>query len=400
MRMLFIHERFGALAGAEANVLATASELKRRGHDLGILHGPRTGQAEAAWEETFGARFPLAAQDTSLAVNAALESFQPDLAYVHKLADLQALRALSSAGLPRVRMVHDHDLCCMRSSKYFYFTRRICTRASSPFCLFRCGAALARKRNGGFPLKWVSYASKKKELQLNRQFDRLIVNSHYMRAELMRNRFPAGKIELHVPVPPDGGPEFHSSFSDRNVIVYAGQIVRGKGVDVLLEALARVRAPFECMVLGDGNHRSACEQLSRKLGLADRVKFRGYVRSEELRDYYRDCSVVVMSSVWPEPFGMVGIEAMRYGLPVVAFDAGGIKEWLMDGRNGFLVPWMDRVAYAARVESLLNDKTLARQLGEAGRQLVSEHYDFSRYITGLEDLFARVVAETRGKVTA
>jgi glycosyltransferase involved in cell wall biosynthesis len=400
MRILFVHERFGALAGAEANVLATGTELKRRGHDLGILHGPGTSQAEGAWEETFGARFPLEVQDTSLAVNAALESFQPDLAYVHKLADLRALGALTSAGVPLVRMVHDHDLCCMRSYKYFYFTRRICTRASSPYCLFPCGAALARSRNGGFPLKWISYASKKKELQLNRQFDRLIVNSHYMRAELMRNRFPADKIELHAPVPPDSDPGFHSSFSDRNLIVYAGQIVRGKGVDVLLEALAKVRAPFECMVLGDGNHRPACEQLSRKLGLANRIKFTGYVRSEQLRDYYRDCSVVVMSSVWPEPFGMVGIEAMRYGLPVVAFDAGGIKEWLMDGRNGFVVPWMDRVAYAARVESLLNDKTMARQMGKNGRLLVSEHYDFSRYITGLEDLFARVVAETRGQVNA
>ena len=97
---------------------------------------------------------------------------------------------------------------------------------------------------------------------------------------------------------------------------------------------------------------------------------------------------------------MVGIEAMRYGLPVVAFDAGGIKEWLIDGRNGFLVPWMDRATYGSRVEALLRNKTLARQMGEIGRQLASEHYDFSKYITGLEDLFARVVAETRGRVTA
>src|SRR5947207_14197024 len=107
-----------------------------------------------------------------------------------------------------------------------------------------------------------------------------------------------------------------------------------------------------------------------------------------------------MSSVWPEPFGMVGIEAMRYGLPVVAFDAGGIKEWLLDGRNGYLVPWMDRATYAARVEALLGNKTLARQMGELGRQLVSEHYDFSRYMTGIEDLFARVLAETRVRVNA
>jgi len=154
------------------------------------------------------------------------------------------------------------------------------------------------------------------------------------------------------------------------------------------------------VILGDGNHRPFCEQLSRKLGLAARVHFQGYVPAEEVKNYFRECSLVVMSSVWPEPLGMAGIEAMRYGLPVVAFDAGGIKEWLLDGHNGYLVPWMDRATYAARVEELLRNKTVARQMGERGLQLVSEHYDFSKYITGLEDLFARVVLEAQRSVNA
>src|SRR6266480_4810525 len=126
MKILFVHERFGALAGAEANLLLTARELKLRGHRVSILHGPGTRKGEAAWEEAFARRFPLAPGNSASAVNAALEGFQPDLAYVHKLADLHALEALTSADVPRVRMVHDHDLCCMRSYKYFYFTRRIC----------------------------------------------------------------------------------------------------------------------------------------------------------------------------------------------------------------------------------------------------------------------------------
>ena len=400
MRILFVHERFGAWAGAEANVLATARELKRRGHFVGILHGPGTRKGESAWEETFADRFPLAPANSRAAVRTVLEGFQPDLAYVHKLADLDALEALATAGVPLVRMVHDHDLCCMRSYKYFYFTRRICTRALSPFCIFPCAAVLGRNHAGVFPVKWVSYSAKKTELRLNRQFHRLIVNSHYMRAELIRNGFAADKIELHTPVPPQGEPSFRSSFSDRNLIVYAGQIIRGKGVDVLLESLARVRVPFECIILGDGNHRPFCEQLNRRLGLAERVHFKGYVPAEELKHYYRQCTVVVMSSVWPEPFGMVGIEAMRYGLPVVAFDAGGIKEWLVDGHNGYLVPWMDRAAYAARVEELLRNKTLARQMGERGLGLVSEHYDFSKYVIGLEELFNRVVADAPRGVNA
>jgi glycosyltransferase involved in cell wall biosynthesis len=115
-----------------------------------------------------------------------------------------------------------------------------------------------------------------------------------------------------------------------------------------------------------------------------------------LKAYYRECSVVALSSVWPEPIATIGLEVMRYALPVVAFDAGGIKDWLIDGKNGYLVPWMDTDAFAARLDQLLKDKPLAKQLGEAGFELVSEHYDFEKYLSGLEDLFQRVANEKKG----
>src|SRR5688572_13539279 len=60
MRLLFVHERFGAMGGAEANVLVTATELKRRGHTVGLLHGPATGKEEALWRDTFAQRFDVA----------------------------------------------------------------------------------------------------------------------------------------------------------------------------------------------------------------------------------------------------------------------------------------------------------------------------------------------------
>jgi glycosyltransferase involved in cell wall biosynthesis len=393
MRILFVHERFGAFGGAEANVLATATELKERGHSVGILHGPYTGKGEAAWLSTFEHRFPFARGSEPATELAACESFQPELIYIHKLSNLELLENLLDSGTPIIRMVHDHDLYCMRSYKYNYFTRHICDRALSPFCIFPCGAFIARDRDGAFPVKWVSYTAKVRELELNRRCERLIVATQFMKDELLRNRFDSNKIEMHPPVPPSGDPSWGSSFSDRNYIIYAGQIIRGKGVDALLESLALVRVPFTCLIFGDGEHRQFCERLSHKLGLANRVFFKGYVPPNEIAISYREGSVAVISSVWPEPFGAVGLEAMRFGLPVVAFDAGGIKHWLIDGHNGFLVPWMDRVAFAARVEELLGDKALARQMGDRGRQLVAEQYEFSAYISGLEQLFARVVGE-------
>lgn len=393
MKILYVHERFGALAGAEANAQITASELGLRGHSLAILHGPRTGKNEAAWEAAFPVRFALQCSDNATVVQTAIREFNPDVIYVHKMADLSVIEALVRSGAPLVRMVHDHDIYCMRSYKYDYFSREICTRGVGPHCVFSCLACVARDHEGRWPVKWVSYADKKKEVALNRRFDRMVVVTPFMRDELLKNGFDPKRIEIKAPVPRPGDPGLRSSFSDRNLIVYAGQIIRGKGVDVLLESLARLETPFECVILGDGNHRAYCEKLAGKLGLNGRVTFKGFVPQEELKQYYRECSAVAISSVWPEPIATIGLEVMRYALPVVAFDAGGIKDWLIDGYNGFLVPWMDRDAYAARLKTLLENKALARSLGENGHRLVSERYDFDRYIPGLADLFERVIAE-------
>ena len=126
------------------------------------------------------------------------------------------------------------------------------------------------------------------------------------------------------------------------------------------------------------------------MGLSRRVRFMGYVPPAELHAFYADASLAVVSSVWPEPFGAVGLEAMRHGLPVVAFAAGGINEWLLDGQNGFLAPWMDRKKYAECIDQLLANKTLARQLGERGRRLLHDKFNFDRYISGLEEMFLRM----------
>jgi glycosyltransferase involved in cell wall biosynthesis len=388
MRLLFVHDRFGAMAGAEVNLQLTAAELKNRGHATGLLHGPATGKGERAWCDLFPERFALG---DSEAARAALEAFQPDAIYIHKMSDATVLKALAESGVPVARMVHDHDLYCMRSYKYFPLTRTICTRGAGWRCIVPCGATLARNRNGGWPVRWVSYLARKREIALNRRFERMIVATDFMRQELLRNGFDARRIEIHAPVPRAEDSAVTASFSDRNLIIYSGQVIRGKGVDVLLESLAHVRAPFECLIFGDGNHRAYCEELSRKLGLAERVKFQGYVAPAELQKFYSDASLAVVSSVWPEPFGAVGLEAMRHGLPVVAFAAGGIGEWLFDGQNGFLVPWMDRAKFAERIDQLLNDKTLARQLGARGRQLLRDKFNFDQYISGLEEMFSRLI---------
>jgi glycosyltransferase involved in cell wall biosynthesis len=390
MKLLFVHQHLGEFGGAETNIFLTASELSRRGHQVGLLYAEGTQRNEQSWRDVFSQCFCVSGRGNIEVVEAVLEQFAPDVIYLHNLSDLQVLETLLNSPAPVVRMVHDHALYCLRGYKYNYFTRKPCQRAASLFCVFPCLASIARNRRGGLPLRWVSYAEKLRELELNRRCDTLIVYSDHLRQELVRNGFDRQKIQMCVPIQLAGTGGVLSSFSDRNLIVFAGQLIRGKGVDVLVRALAKLTEPFECLILGDGHHRRHCERLAAKLGLQNRVRFQGYVLPAQVKEYYREASVFVMSSLWPEPFGMAGPEAMRYGLPVVAFDVGGIKEWLREGENGFLVPWKDTSRFAVCVDRLLRDKALARRMGRCALAGV-EQYEAAAQISKLEQVFAQTL---------
>lgn len=387
MRILFVHEYLGAHGGAETDIRLTALEFRKRGHTSGLIFAQGTGKNEVDWRDAFSDCFQLRQENPCGSASAALKVFSPDVIYFYGLGNTGVFATLLAPGIPTARRVQDHALYCMRGYKYNPLTRAICRRPASARCIFPCLAFLGRNRNGRFPIKWVSYGEKRSEMELSRQCRRLIVYSQYQKDELIRNGYDPHRIFIHVPLNFQGAQAPRSTLSNRNLIVYAGQIIRGKGVDLLLQALAKVRLPFECVILGDGSDRANCERLCARLGLGGRVQFRGFVRAEELTAYYQEASVAAVSSVWPEPFGMAGPEAMLHGLPVVAFDAGGIREWLLDGENGFLVPWMDTDSFAERMEDLLRDKELARRLGDRGRELVNGQYDPERQFNHLERLF-------------
>ncbi len=390
-KILFVHETFGRLAGAEQNILVTAPHLKDT-FDLECLYSNRSGKDEAAFEAIFPVNYAVAfdgpPDETLRRVTDIVRQSAPDLIYVHKCIAIPVLEALTNWGGPLVRMEHDHDIYCMRRYKYFPWSRRICTRKAGPCCLFPCLAFLRRDRSRGrFGMQWVSYREQMRCIELNQRFSAMFVVTRYMREELIRQGFAPDRIHIFPPIPVPAGQAFTSTFSDINRIIFAGQIIRGKGLDVLLRALALCQQPFRLTVLGSGSHQAYCEKLAQQLGLADRVEFPGFVPFEKLAGFYQEATLVAVPSVWPEPIATVGLEVLRYGLPVVGFDAGGIRDWLRDGETGFLIPWMDVKKMAEKIDYLLAHKDVAHRLGEQGRDFVNREYAFDPYIARMKKTF-------------
>ena len=175
-------------------------------------------------------------------------------------------------------------------------------------------------------------------------------------------------------------------------LLFVGSLVRGKGVDLLLRAVARLNSRFELDIVGEGKSRRKLEKLASALGVSDCTHFWGWQDHSRLADFYRRSRIVVVPSCWPEPFGLVGQEAMHFSRPVVAFEVGGITEWCHNGVTGITVPEQNVDAFAAALDRLLSNNTLAETMGRQGFRIAAEKYRFDAVIKKIERCFKKVVS--------
>jgi glycosyltransferase involved in cell wall biosynthesis len=162
-------------------------------------------------------------------------------------------------------------------------------------------------------------------------------------------------------------------------VLYLGRLIPSKGVDVLLRALARVDG-VSAVIAGEGPGRDQLVELATQLGVSSRVEFVGWVSADERARLLAGARLLAVPSLWDEAFGIVGVEALAAGVPVVASAVGGIPSWLTDGRAGLLFPRNDDAALAAAVRRILDDPAFEAELrahapAEAARFSVDRHLD-------------------------
>jgi glycosyltransferase involved in cell wall biosynthesis len=180
-----------------------------------------------------------------------------------------------------------------------------------------------------------------------------------------------------------------------DLLLFVGQLTTGKGIDLLLRALARAAHPCRLILVGKGPQEAELRELARALGLSERVVFLGALAPEALSAYYRRASCLVFPSRAPETFGLVGIEAMGHGTPVIASTVGGVGEWLIHGRTGLGVPPNDPGALAAAIDRLLGNPSLRSDLGQASLQVFEERFRPERHATRLMEVLDAVAGAGR-----
>jgi len=171
------------------------------------------------------------------------------------------------------------------------------------------------------------------------------------------------------------------------VIVAHGRLVAEKGFATLLVAFSLLvarRPGLRLVIAGDGYARKGLEHLADHLGVSSGVVFTGWIDEADVQELIDRSTVVVVPSMWNEPFGLTAAEASERARPVVASRIGGLPEIVVDDETGMLVQAGDPLSFASAIESLLDDPDRAAAYGVAGRRRVHEEFAFERMVDEYE----------------
>lgn len=347
-----------AAAGIRVDVLAAHVDATQRVPGVTLFESPDLFNSRLAPDQRFADAL----------------STPPELIHLHQVDDADLVGALR-AHAPVVISAHGYTACT--SGVYYFQPGHECTRGHGPGCipnLLARGCAHTRYPKT-LPVK---YRNATRGLAALRGADLVVSYSSSVDRHLAANEIARRTV---VPYFPTMTPRQGSGHVGARRVLFAGRIVPSKGVDVLIRAAREVDAEF--VVCGDGRQLDELRALAAQLGVERRVCFKGWLGPDQLAEEIGNASIVAVPSVWPEPFGIVGIEALAAGRPAVASATGGIVDWLEDGVSGLLVPPADVQALARALNELLADPGRQSAMGSAGKRAVAERFSPARHLMAL-----------------
>ena len=347
MRVAFLNWNRRREGGVEAYLNIIISAVRNAGHDVAFCYEIDRPQE----------RLPIQVPpDTpcwcveDLGVEraiAALRAWRPDVIYSHNLASVE-LERLALDIAPAVFFGHAYQGTCISGGKTFTVpVAKPCSRRFGWQCLLhfyphRCGGLNPAKM-------WTLYRTQAHRLALIKRYKIVLTNSEHMRAEYIRHGLsPDFVVSFPYCVTPlrfgHESPQPRTTGRDWR-LAFAGRMDALKGGRMLLQSLPLLRSrtdrPLRLILAGDGPSRKDWETVAAQIRHSTpdvTIAFPGWLANGQLAALFDESDLLVMPSLWPEPFGTVGVQAAIQGVPAAAFRVGGIPTWLVDGVTGHFAP--------------------------------------------------------------
>ena len=387
MRILLANDGFGDAGGVQNYLDAVSAGLASRGHELAIVHRDATPAPFAAAATRSLPQFTVAVDGIEPTIGR-IAGWAPDVCFSHNMDILDIDRALL-ARWPVVKFMHGYLGTCIGGQKRHGFpVAQPCDRRFGVACLALYGPRHCGELKLGTFVRQYRWA--REQHGLLPRYRAIVVASDHMKREFVRNGVPPSQIHVNPLFPTHEFVEsdLKADPTDDDLlewtVAFVGRMTVLKGGDLLVDAIAqaskRLGRTIRLLLIGDGPQRAVWEQRAS----ARRVPFTstGWLNGDERWVALRKATLLALPSSWPEPFGLVGLEAAALGIPAVAFDVGGVREGLRPGVNGYLAPGNPPRAAGlatAIVEALSNEDGLramgSRAVGVAREMSVDRHLD-------------------------
>jgi glycosyltransferase involved in cell wall biosynthesis len=305
--------------------------------------------------------------------------FGPDVIHFHTLGQLSPSAILAAGNIPSVLTVHGPEEFTTQLLKWYL-----------PPDLFKEREIVLSKLTLKGVLYFLYHSVVQRPLYkygFRRNVAIMIAPSVFMSRVLKEEKLgvPVRQIYNGIDLPEC------SSIESKERILFVGRLEHVKGVDVLLEAFAVVRsrlAGAQLDIVGAGSMSSALEIRAKRLGIENSVHFHGWLTGSELRSAYRDSTLVVVPSIWPENFPTVCLEALAIGRPVVCSNTGGLPELVTDYVTGRVVPANQAEPLADAIVEVCRDSDLPEMSARASESV--SRFSVERFVSELLGTYAEV----------
>jgi glycosyltransferase involved in cell wall biosynthesis len=389
MRILVANDGVGDVGGVQRYLETVAEGLAARGHELAFLH--RDAAASAPPAPPFQQDFTIAENGIEATLDR-VAGWRPDLCFSHNMNVLDIDRALVTRW-PVVKFMHGYFGTCIGGQKRFGFpVVQPCDRRFGVSCLALYGLRHCGELKPGAFIRHYQWA--REQQSLLGSYRAIVVASHHMKREFVRNGVEPFRVEVnplfptHAEHPGDSpGPavssgEWSVAFVGRMTVLKGGDVL----VDAIGEAIQRMGRSIRLLLMGDGPQRAAWEQraASRRVPCTSL----GWLNGDDRWNALRRATLLALPSSWPEPFGLVGLEAAALGVPAVAFDVGGVREWLRPGVNGLLAA-ADPPRASSFADALVKALSLGDGLRAMGRRAVevAREMSLAQHLQRLDAIF-------------
>lgn len=392
------------VGGEEHVVQSLAIELVRRGHEVAVAtiqHAgfPRRDEVEGVRVHRLrsaASAFGFLYSDDRLhappgpdpalvwQLRKVLAAERPDVVHAHNWMVHSYLPLKRSAAVPLVLSLHDYSLVC--SMKRLMRCGTPCSGPAIVKCM-HCASGHYGPIKGPVVATMIGVSARPEAALI----DRYVAVSHAVATgnRLAGRSAPYEVIPNFFSPPRAPQPPWTDQLPRGDFILYAGDVSYEKGALTLLRAFAGIQRPVIPLVMIGRQFLDPWPASA-----ADVVRIHPLEHGSVL-EAFRRCAIAVVPSLWPEPSGLVALEAMAMGKPVVASRTGGLPEIVVDGETGLLAAPGDADDLRRALERLIADPQLRARLGEAGRTRIAAHFSTEVVIPRFERLYTTIAGERR-----